>query len=124
MKPTPDKEPAQIRPFADFLRDQDKGRTHEELSTGLHDLVEAVKLTGKKGSLTFTVTVAPIDKGHTEQLRVTDAVVIKAPRGDRASSIFFTDQAGNLTRRDPNQLEFSTMRVVDDAAPEADEAHA
>jgi hypothetical protein len=38
-----------IRPFADWLREQSKGKTHDEMSVALHDLIGRVIDTGKKG---------------------------------------------------------------------------
>jgi hypothetical protein len=88
------------------------GRTHDELSQQLHELVAAVRDTGKKGSLTLTVTVARV-KGATENtLTVTDDVKSKVPVHDRKVSVFFADADGNLTRNDPNQLTFEPLREV------------
>jgi len=99
-----------VRPFADFLREQAKGNSHEELSEGLHDLVARVLDTGKKGTITYVVTVEPT-KG-TSALTVSDEIKLKLPEHDRDASLFFTDRNGNLTRKDPNQLEFEGLREV------------
>jgi hypothetical protein len=104
------------RPFADWLREQSAGRTHDELSQALHDLVSAVQLTGKKGTLTLTVELKPIAPGDVGTLVATDRVVLKAPANERARSVFFVDRHGRLTRNDPNQLEFEPLREV--PAPE------
>lgn len=94
-----------IRPFAAVLQEIGGGKTHDRLSEQLADLVEAVTSTGKKGTLTLQVTVAPIKAGNTSTLIVTGKTTCKAPEGDDAapSSVFFPDAAGNLTRNDPNQ---------------------
>ena len=91
-----------VRPFADFLREQAGGRTHNELSEALHDLVCAVSDTGKGGSLTLTLTIKPLEKGNTSALLVTDKVAVKRPALERKASVFFADD-GNLVRNDPNQ---------------------
>lgn len=98
------------RPFADFLREQAKGHSHEELSEALRDLVARVKDTGKKGSITYVVTVEPT-KG-TDALTVSDEIKLRLPEHDRDASLFFTDANGNLTRSDPNQLTFESLREV------------
>ena len=90
------------RDFAAFLVEQSQGRTHAELSEGLRDLVARVIDTGKKGSITLTVTVAPM-KDNTEVLVVSDVIKLSLPEHVRAASIFWPDQAGNLVRNDPNQ---------------------
>ena len=90
------------RDFAAFLVEQSQGRTHAELSEGLRDLVARVIDTGKKGSITLTVTVAPM-KDNTGVLVVSDVIKLSLPEHARAASIFWPDQAGNLVRNDPNQ---------------------
>jgi hypothetical protein len=110
MSPSRNDTPPPIRPFADFLREQGKGHSHEELSEGLRDLVGRVKDTGKKGSITYVVTVEPT-KG-TDALTVSDEIKLRFPEHDRDASLFFSDANGNLTRSDPNQLTFESLREV------------
>lgn len=100
------------RPFADFIREQNRGRTHDELGEGLRDLVARVEDTGKKGSLTLTITVEPL-KGNEEALTVSDEIKLKLPEHDRGASIFFRGRDGNLQREDPNQPTFDFLREVD-----------
>lgn len=104
-----------VRPFADALREINAGRSHDELSIALRDLTAAVKETGRKGTLTYQVTVSPM-KGNGDVLNVIDKVVARIPEPDRKASVFFADSDGNLTRTDPNQLTFEGLREV--AAPE------
>ncbi|MEN3123251.1 hypothetical protein [Janibacter sp. LM] len=99
------------RPFADFIREQNRGRTHDELSDGLRDLVSRVEDTGKKGTITLTVTVEPL-KGNESCLQVSDEIKLKLPEHDRGSSIFFRGRDGNLQRDDPNQVTFDFLREV------------
>lgn len=107
-----------IRPFADFLREQGKGHSHEELSEGLHDLIARVQDTGKKGALTYVVNVAPMREG--EMIHVSDEIKLKLPEHDRPGSVYWSDADGNLTRNDPNQLAFESLREV--PLPEFDAA--
>jgi hypothetical protein len=99
------------RPFADWLREQASGSTHEELSQALRDVIAKVRDTGKKGSLTFTVNVSTL-KDDNNVLVVTDEIKTKLPEHDRSGSIFWADKAGNLTRSDPRQLSFESLREV------------
>lgn len=108
--PSTNEEPTRVRPFSDFLREQAKGHSHEELSEGLRDLVARVQDTGKKGSITYVVTVEPT-KG-TKALTVHDEIKLKLPEHDRDASLFFPDRDGNLQRNDPDQLVFETLREV------------
>lgn len=100
-----------VRPFADWLREQSGGKTHEELGDALHDLVARVRDTGKKGSVQLTVTVGPL-KGDADVLVVTDEIKLRLPEHDRKASLFYPDANGNLTRSDPQQLTFESLREV------------
>jgi len=112
-------EEVQVRPFAAFL--QDHGNTHDELSVALQDLVAAVTKHGKAGSLTLKLTVKPAAKGMEHVLSVMDQITVKAPAGERAERIFYSDEHGNLTRRDPRQPELPGMRALDGGKTEHDE---
>lgn len=95
-------EDTEPRPFATFLLEQNRGRTHQELSHGLRDLVAKVEDTGKKGSITLTITVEPL-KGNEDALQVSDVIKLNLPEHNRGASIFFRGRDGNLQRDDPNQ---------------------
>jgi hypothetical protein len=113
---TSDDEAVQTRPFADVLQSLNKGRVHSELSDALQQLVAAVKETGKKGSISLTLTVAPVPKSD-GLFDVADNVVLKAPKPARKSSFFYADDEANLVRNNPNQDELPGVRVVDSTAP-------
>lgn len=100
------------RPFATWLLEQSGGKTHEELSDALYDLVARVRDTGKKGTVSLTVTVGPL-KGDVDVLIVSDEIKLRLPEHDRKASLFYPDREGNLTRRDPNQLTFDGLRELD-----------
>lgn len=101
-----------VRPFAETLVALNGGTTHAEASNLLADLVAAVRDTGKKGSLTLTVDLAPL-KGASNQLVVAAHVSVKAPKADSRTAVFFVDSNGGLSRNDPNQLELDGLRVVE-----------
>lgn len=90
------------RPFATFLMEHAKGRSHDELSAALRDLVLAVEETGKAGKLSYTVTVKPQPKVEGAVL-VGDDIKSTLPQLDRPASIFFATDAGDLVRNDPRQ---------------------
>lgn len=104
-------EAGQTRPFADFLRETAQGKTHEELSEGLQDLVARVLDTGKKGALTLKINVEPM-KGGGKQLLVSDEITLRLPEHDRQAAVFFADRENNLVRNDPRQLSFESLREV------------
>lgn len=98
-----DEAPGQTIPFADVLQSLDKGRTHTELSTKLQQLVAAVEDTGKKGSISITLTVAP--SKSEAPFEVIEAIGLKLPAATRRASLFYADDDHNLVRRDPRQAE-------------------
>lgn len=110
--PTAPDDDVVVRPFADVLVELSGGRTHTELSEQLHDLIARVRDTGKKGSLTLTITVSRVKNAAENTLTVSDDVRAKLPAHDRNVSVFFADADGNLSRKDPNQLEFESLREV------------
>lgn len=99
------------RPFADFLREHGRGRTHDELSDALHTLISKVKDTGKAGAVSLTVKVEPMKKDD-RMVVVSDQIKVKLPEHDRPAGVWFVDKAGNLTRNDPDQLSFDSLREV------------
>lgn len=110
--PTAPDDDVVVRPFADVLVELSGGRTHTELSEQLHELIARVRDTGKKGSLTLTITVSRVKNAAENTLTVSDDVRAKLPAHDRNVSVFFADADGNLSRKDPNQLEFESLREV------------
>ena len=108
----PQPDPAtHARPFSDFLREHGAGRTHDELSEALHDLIRKVKDTGKKGSVSLAIVVEPVKKDD-RLVIVSDKITLRMPEHDRPSAMWFTDRNGNLTRSDPDQLVFESLREV------------
>lgn len=108
-----------VRPFAEFLVQQANGRTHTELSEALHQVVAAVKETGKAGKVQLTVDVKPMSKSDDRALIVTATCAIKTPRVDAPTSVFFIDAEGNLSRTDPRQMTLPLREVEDRRADQA-----
>ena len=105
------------REFGSFLLEQARGKTHDELSQALHDVTKKVIETGKKGSLTLTLSIGLLGKDPSEGLVITDQIKTKIPEHDRPSSVFYPDKHGNLSRRDPNQLSFEDLQVLPEDPP-------
>lgn len=99
----------QIIPFATVLQQVAKGSAHNKLSELLAELTAAVRDHRKAGTLTITVKVEPM-KNTEENLAVSVTSVLKAPQ-ETETSIFFSDESGNLTRHDPRQIEAGLAAV-------------
>lgn len=106
------------RPFAEFIVQTNRGRTHDRLTKALHDLVASVTETGKGGEVLLKVKVAPLKKGASGQLEVSEVVTTKLPQSDAPVSIFWADGDGNLSRTDPNQPVITGLEVVPAKAQE------
>lgn len=105
-----------VRPFADWLREQSSGKTHDEMSESLWDLIARVQETGKKGQLILSISVEPM-KGDESVLVVSDEIKLKLPEFPRKPSVFYADRNGNLTRSNPNQPELTGLRDVSSQEP-------
>jgi hypothetical protein len=88
------------REFASVLMELSGGKTHDELSAALYDLVQRVAETGKKGSLDLRVTVSQLDNGAVE---MADEIKLRLPEFPRRPTLFFQDRTGNVTRSNPQQ---------------------
>lgn len=120
MSSNPDRsgEPVEAKPFAAFLTEQ--ASSHAELTEALQQLSLAVRETGKKGTLTYTVVMEPVKKGVNDTLAVTDKVLLKAPATDRRVAVYFPDANGNLHRDNPNQPKIEGLKVVEAPTLDAD----
>lgn len=108
------------RPFAEWLLKQAHGKLAQELTDKLDQLVQAVHMTGKAGTLALQITLKPLEKGDGSILTVTDKVAVKLPVESRPPSLFFVDHDGNLSQNDPNQMTLELHEVP--TAPAADKA--
>lgn len=100
----------QVRPFAAVLQEQRSGGLHSELSEQLAAVVAAVAEHGKPGSVMVTLNVKPSEMPGA--IVVSDDVKAKVPQPDKPASLFYSDDHGNLSRRDPRQPELPLREVA------------
>lgn len=114
----PDQDTQDPREFASVLLEIGKGRLHTRLSEQLAEICAAVTETGKKGQLVIKIEVKPLPKADKNTLVVTGSSAAKTPESDDASptSVFFADDAGNLTRNDPRQMTLPFREPAKDSA--------
>lgn len=91
--------------FSDILLKINKGATVAELTEKFRSLVQAVRMTGKAGSLSLTLKVAPATKGDVDILTVDAGVKTNAPEADHRKNVFFSTEEGELCQSDPSQME-------------------
>jgi hypothetical protein len=102
--------------FSDVLRSMAQGRALGTISAQLREVVEAVKTTGKAGKLSLVIGVEPMN-GEVTLVDLSMSVTLKLPKPPMPSGTFFTDDAGGLSRRDPNQTELEFRPQVVQTAP-------
>jgi hypothetical protein len=88
--------------FAVTLLALNKGKTHNDLTEQLRELIKAVTITKKKGKLSLTLEVKP-QVGVAGAVLVTAGVTSAKPKFDQPASIFFATDDGDLVRNDPTQ---------------------
>lgn len=78
-------------------------KTDIELAEKLSQLIEDVKVTGKKGTLTVKFEVKPVDGGG-QAVIVNDAIAVRAPEKNREGSMAFIGEGNRLQRTDPSAM--------------------
>lgn len=104
--------------FAAMLA-QVRPRTDVEAAETLRKVIEAVKATGKVGSITIRLDVKPAD-GLTDAVVVYDRIAQKVPEKTREGSMAFITKDGDLSRSDPSQMPLFEDEDVRDASANAD----
>ena len=84
------------------------------MSEALRDLVAKVIDTGKKGSLTLTVSVEPMPNSDGNALVVKDEIKLKLPEFARDASLFFADDDRNVPAIYPNGFDPIITSSIDD----------
>lgn len=78
-------------------------KTDVELAEKLGDLIEQVKVTGKKGSLSVKFEVEPVNGGGLSVL-VHDSITVRAPEKKREGSLAYIGEGNKLQRTDPSAM--------------------
>lgn len=101
--------------FAYALSQIRNGKTQEELSEKLNELIQSCRDTEQKGSITLTITVRP-DKGDSGQYFLRPDIKLKKPELAIGDTIFWGTPEGNLQRTDPAQGSLDLKIVADKPA--------
>lgn len=112
---------ADRKQFVQFAAEQRRGVMNADLSDALAELVQTITEVGgkAKGSLTLKLDIALNKDGYS--VTVTDDIVLKLPKKETPSSLFFFDENGNVSRNNPRQQELplhavDSDGVIDDGA--------
>lgn len=96
--------------FSTVLSNLREGELLNELSAGLQTLTMAVKEHTKQGKIILDLNISPAN-GDASALLIVGTVTVKAPKGKRPSSIFYSTDEGILMRNDPNQREMELREL-------------
>lgn len=83
-----------------------------EAAETLRKVIEAVKATGKVGSITIRLDVKPAD-GLMDAVVVYDRITQKVPEKTREGSMAFITRDGDLSRTDPGAMPLWEEEVRD-----------
>lgn len=87
----------------EFLSTQRSGTLLRDFGDSLAEVVEAVRETGRAGSLMLTVKIRPAAKNGGPSVVVSDLLVAKPPKPEVAETVMYALEGGALSRRDPRQ---------------------
>lgn len=98
----------ETKTFEQLVKEQRNGGLAAELSQAIADVAFGVQQHQKQGTVAVKLTVSPGETPGT--VTVEDQVAVKVPEPAKPKTLFFADEAGNLTRRNPAQ---ATLPVDD-----------
>lgn len=96
--------------FAHTLDHLEYGQTHDKLDQTLLQCIRAAQLTGKKSTITLTLTINPKQSGN--QVFITPTVKSVQPKLPAEETLFFPTEDGDLKRNDPRQQLIPGLKEV------------
>lgn len=103
--------------FLETVAQLGNGDSATDLNDALIAVVDAVRQTGKKGVLTYTLTIAPASVGDVDTLMLKDDVKLKLPTLGRKATVMYATSDNTLSRKDPRQPELVGLRKPADVTP-------
>lgn len=94
-----------MKSFALFLTDLNDGQTQAGLTGDLSELLQAVQNTGRSGSITLKIKVAPASKGGStvDKITITADRKLELPKPEQPSDFFWLTDDAQPTRQHPRQ---------------------
>lgn len=104
--------PRAPKTFLQTLQDHHYGFTADEATKALQECIQASERTGKATELVLKLKIKPESKAQGRYSVMVD-VNAKLPAKEREAAVMFVGPNGDLTTRDPRQMEIEGIRVVD-----------
>ena len=94
-----------MKSFNQFLVDLNDGSTHAGLTGDLAELLQAVKNTGRTGSMTLKVKISSASKGGNEVDKITIMAErkLELPKPEQPQDFFWLTDDAEPTRQHPRQ---------------------
>ena len=103
-----------MKAFSLFLVELNEGSTHAALTGDLGDLLRTVQATGRAGSLTIKVKVAPATRsnsGSVDKVTITADRKLELPKPEQPSDFFWLTEDGETSRNHPRQQDLPLRDV-------------
>lgn len=92
--------------FSVLLQDLRDGRTHDDMTQKFAELVKEVEATGRAGSLTLTIKVAPASRAQPiDKIIVSPTVKLTPPKPEAGEDFFWLTEESELSRNHPRQAD-------------------
>ncbi|EHD21284.1 MULTISPECIES: hypothetical protein [Brenneria] len=106
-------------PFSQQIAYINKGTLDAELTETLAMIIQAVRETRKKGSVTLTLNCEMLNSRTEDTIKVTPDVKFNKPKLELADTIMFSTADGDLLRDDPDQIQIDlqVINTKSNAAP-------
>ena len=94
-----------MKAFSLFLAELNDGSTHSGLTADLMELLQAVKNTGRTGSMTLKIKIASASKGGNEVDKITIVAdrKLELPKPEQPQDFFWLTDEAEPTRQHPRQ---------------------
>lgn len=105
------------RPFIDLIAQLNGGQHAVEATDTVNELVQGIRQTGRKGSMSIVIEMEPT-KDNKDLMLIRVRVVPKIPKPAPKPAILFATDDGNLQSEDPRQMPFEQLKVVETVTAE------
>lgn len=105
-----------MKSFSVFLTDLNDGQTMAGLTADLSELLHTVKSTGRTGSMTLKLKIAPAGKGQeVDKITIVADRKLELPKPEQPSDFFWLTDDAEPTRQHPRQhaLDLRETRNID-----------
>lgn len=117
MNQKPDPETGELvemapQDFMQVLRSLNFGDVASRLTTDYNALMRDVIRLGKQGTISFKLTLKPVNKGGVTQMELYPLVSVSAPKEEMGADVMYVGDKG-LQREHPRQREIEGIRAVE-----------